>query len=126
MRGRVVHQHVAFPRHIAGIMLGFCICEQFVNLERIFLYEPCFRCMYCPGHAGVKDKGDDQANRLAGEATVLRRLSERFEMLRSLRHNLRSQSQRPDDASYLEERHIKGISAQQSSLIGQAVEMFQR
>ena len=36
MCGRVLHLCVALPCHIAKV------CENFVNFERIFLYEPCY------------------------------------------------------------------------------------
>ena len=35
MCGRVAYLHVAFPCHVAKV------CEEFVNFEKIFLYEPC-------------------------------------------------------------------------------------
>ena len=49
--------------------------------------------VYCPGHAGVK--GNDRADRLAGKATPTSGLLlGRSEVLRSLRHCQRAQSQR--------------------------------
>ena len=48
--------------------------------------------VYCPGHAGVK--GNDRVYRLADKATLTSGLLlGRFEVLRSLRHYLRVQSQ---------------------------------
>ena len=48
--------------------------------------------VYCPGHAGVK--GNDRADRLAGKATLTSSLLlGKSEVLRSLRHYLREQSQ---------------------------------
>ena len=48
--------------------------------------------VYCSGHAGVK--GNDRADRLAGKATITDGLRlGRSEVLRSLRHYLRAQSQ---------------------------------
>ena len=49
--------------------------------------------VYCPGHAGVKE--NDRADRVAGKATLTSGLLlERSEVLRSLKHYLRAQSQR--------------------------------
>ena len=48
--------------------------------------------VYCPGHAGVK--GNDRTDRLAGKATTTGGLRlRRSDVLRSLRHYLRAQSQ---------------------------------
>ena len=48
--------------------------------------------LYCPGHAGVK--GNDRADRLADKAAVTSGFFlGRSEVLRSLRHYLRTQSQ---------------------------------
>ena len=48
--------------------------------------------VYCPGHAGVKE--NDGSDRLAGKATLTSGLLlGRSEVLRSLRHYLRAQSQ---------------------------------
>ena len=48
--------------------------------------------VYCPGHAGVK--GNDRADKLAGKAILTRGLFlGSSEVLRSLRHYLRAQSQ---------------------------------
>ena len=67
----------------------------------------------CPGHAGVK--GNDRADRLAGKATVTNGLLlERSEVLRSLGHYLRAQSQR----LWLEERGVERGSARRSSWKG--------
>ena len=57
--------------------------------------------MYCPGHAGVK--GNDRADRLAVKAALTSGLLlERSEVLRSLRHYLRAQSQGHHDIDRLE------------------------
>ena len=76
-----------------------------------------FLWVYCPGHAGVK--GNDRADRLAGKATLTSgSLLERFEVLRSLRHYLRAQSQGHHTIDRLEERGVERGSARRSSLIG--------
>ena len=73
--------------------------------------------VYCPGHAGVK--GNDRADRLAGKATLTSgSLLERFEVLRSLRHYLRAQSQGHHTIDRLEERGVERGSTRRSSLIG--------
>jgi ribonuclease HI len=73
--------------------------------------------VYCPGHAGVK--GNDRADRLAGKATITGGLRlGRSEVVRSLRHYLRAQSQGHHTIDHLEERGIERGSAQRSSLGG--------
>ena len=62
--------------------------------------------VYCPGHAGVK--GDDRADRLAGEATLASGLVfGRSKVLRSLRHHLRAQSQGHYTIGRPEERGVE-------------------
>ena len=63
--------------------------------------------VYCPGHAGVK--GNDLTSGL---------LLERSEVLRSLRHYLRAQSQGHRTIDRLEERGVERGSARRSSLKG--------
>ena len=73
--------------------------------------------VYCPGHAGVK--GNDRADRLAGKTTLTSGLLlGRSEMLRSLRHYLRAQSQGDHTIDRLEERGVERGSARRSSLKG--------
>ena len=73
--------------------------------------------VYFPGHAGVK--GNDRADRLVGKATLTSALFlGRFEVLRSLRHYLRAQSQGHRTIDRLEERGVERGSARRSSLIG--------
>ena len=73
--------------------------------------------VYCPGHAGVK--GNDRADRLAGKATLTSGLLlGRSEVLRSLRHYLRVQSQGHHTIDRLEERGVERGSARRSSLKG--------
>ena len=72
-------------------------------------------CIYCPGHAGVK--GNDRADRLVGKATLTSGLLlGRSEVLRSLRHYLRAQSQGHHTIDRLEERSVERGSARRSSL----------
>ena len=74
-------------------------------------------CVYCPGHAGVK--GNDRADRLAGKATLTSGLLPgRSEVLRSLSHYLRAQSQGRHTNDRLEERGVERGSARRSSLKG--------
>ena len=62
--------------------------------------------VYCLGHAGVKI--NDLADRLAGKATLTNGLLlGRSEVLRSLRHYLRAQSQGHDTIHRLEERGVE-------------------
>ena len=61
--------------------------------------------VYCPGHAGVK--GNDRADRLAGKATLTSSLLlGKSEVLRSLRHYLRTQCQGHHTIDRLEERGV--------------------
>ena len=59
--------------------------------------------VYCPGQAGVK--GNDRADRLEGKATITTGLRlGGSEVLRSLSHYLRAQSQGRHTIDHLEER----------------------
>ena len=74
-----------------------------------------FLWVYCPGHAGVK--GNDRADRLAGKATLTSGLLlGRSEVLRSLRHYLRLQSQGHHTIDHLEERGVEIGNARRPSL----------
>ena len=76
-----------------------------------------FEKVYCPGHGGVK--GSDLADRLAGKATLTSGLLlGRSEVLRSLRHYLRAQSQGHHTTDRLEERGVERGSVRRSSLRG--------
>ena len=71
----------------------------------------------CSGHAGVK--GNDRADRLAGQAILTSGLLlGRSEVLRSLIHYLRAQSQGHHTIDRLEERGVERGSARRSSLKG--------
>ena len=71
--------------------------------------------VYCPGQAGVK--GNDGEDRLAGKATLTSvLLLGRSEVLRSLRYNLRAQSQGHHTVDRLEERGVDIGIARRSSL----------
>ena len=73
--------------------------------------------VYCPGHAGVKE--NDRADRLAGKATLTGGLLlGRSEVVRSLRHYQRAQSERHHTIDRLEERGVERGSARRSSLKG--------
>ena len=66
--------------------------------------------LYCPGRAGVK--GNDRVDRLSGKATITSGLRlGSSEVLRSLRHYLRAQSQGHHAIDSLEERGVKRGSA---------------
>ena len=79
--------------------------------------------MYCPVHAGVK--GNDQADRLAGKVTITSSLHlGRSEVLRSLRHYLRAQSQGHHTIGRLDERGVERGTAQRSSLKGRERAIF--
>ena len=68
----------------------------------------------CGGH-----EADDRADRRAGKATITSGLLlERSEVLRSLRHYLRTQSQGRHNIDRLEERGVERESARRSSLKG--------
>ena len=70
--------------------------------------------VYCPGHTGVK--GNDRADRLTGKATLTSGLLlRRSEVLRSLRHYLRAQSQEHHTIDRLKERGVERGRARQSS-----------
>ena len=63
--------------------------------------------------------GNDQADRLAGKATLISSLLlERSEVLRSLRHYLRAQSQGHHTTDRLEERGVERGSVRRSFLKG--------
>ena len=68
--------------------------------------------VYCPRHTGVK--GSDREDTLAGKATF----ANGSEVLRSLRHDMRTQSQGHHTIDHLEERGVDRGSAEQSSLKG--------
>ena len=73
--------------------------------------------VYCPVHVGVKRNA--RADRLAGKAALKSGLFlGRSEMLRSLRHYLRAQSQGHHAIDRLEERGMERGSARRSSLKG--------
>ena len=63
-------------------------------------------------------KGNDRADRLAGKATFTSGLLLGSEVLRSLRHYLRAQSQGRHTIDRLEERGVERGSARRSSLKG--------
>ena len=66
--------------------------------------------VYCPEHVGVKR--NDRADRLAGKATLTSGLLlARFEVLRSLRHYLRAQSQGDHTIDRPEEKGTERESA---------------
>ena len=72
--------------------------------------------VYCPGHAGVK--GNDRADRLAKATLTSGLLLGRSEVLRSLRHYLRAQSQGHHTIDPLEERGVERGSARRSPFKG--------
>ena len=74
------------------------------------LSAPWNRCLnFFPGHAGVKE--NDQADKLAGSATVTSGLHLRSEVLRSLRHYLWAQRQGHHTIDRLKERGVERESA---------------
>ena len=76
-----------------------------------------FLWVYCPGRAGVR--GNDQADTLAGKTALTSGLLlRRSEVLRSLRHNLRAQSQGHHTIDRLEERGVERGNTRRSSLKG--------
>ena len=73
--------------------------------------------VYCPGHGGVTENG--RADRLAGKAAVTSGLLlVRSEVLRTLRHYTRPQSQGHHTIDHLEERGVERGSARRSSFKG--------
>ena len=73
--------------------------------------------VYCPGHAGVK--GNDRADSLLGKAAITSGLLlGRSEVLRSLKHNLRAQSQGHHTIDRMEDISVERGSARRSSLKG--------
>ena len=91
-------------------------------LQLCCFYSSCSSCallwLYCPGHAGAK--GNDRTDRLAGKATLTSGLLlGRSEVLRSLRHYLRAQSQGHHTTVRLEEKGVERGSARRSSLEGE-------
>ena len=73
--------------------------------------------VYCSGHA--REKENYRGDRLAGKATLINGLLlGRSEVLRSLRHYLRSQSLGHHTIDRLEERGVERKSGRRSSLKG--------
>ena len=73
--------------------------------------------LYFPGHAGVK--GNDGVDRLADKVTITNGLCLRIsEVLRSLSHYMRSQSQGHHTIDHLEERGVERVGARRFSLKG--------
>ena len=73
------------------------------NVSVVDIHLRKFLWVYCPGHAGVK--GNNRADKLAGKATLTSGLLHGWsEVLRSLRHYLRAQSQGHHTIDHLEER----------------------
>jgi len=82
------------------------------NVSMVDIYLRKLLWVYCHGHAGVHD-------RLAGKATLTNGLLlGTYEMLRSLGHYVRAQSQGHHTTDRLEERGVERESARQSSLKG--------
>ena len=95
------------------IYLSIYIFRALINLATRINWH----CMHTFENSGVK--GNDKANRLAGKPTITSGLRlGRSEMLRSLRHYLRAQSQGHHSIDRLEERDVKRGSARRSSLKG--------
>ena len=80
-----------------------------------FIFKNLCGCINCSWHAGLK--GNERAVRLAGKVTISKGLHLGWsEMLKSLRHYLRAQSQGHHIIDRVEERGVKRASARQSSL----------
>ena len=86
----------------------FCIHHRVYNYARLSK-----RACWCSRHARIK--GDDRADRLAGDATTPSGLHD-DPVLRSLRNYLWAQSQGHYTIDRLEERGVERGSAQQSSV----------
>ena len=87
------------------------------NVSLVDVHLPKLMWMYCPGHGGVK--GNDRADRLVGKETLtIGFLLARPEVLRSLRHYQRAQSQGHHTIDRLEKRGVERGSARRSSLKG--------
>ena len=87
------------------------------NVSMVDIHLPKLLRVYHPGHAGVM--GNDRADRQAGKAPITNGLLlGRSEVLRSLRHYLRAQSQGHHTSDRLEERGVERGSASRFSLKG--------
>ena len=87
------------------------------NVSMVEIHLRKLQCVYYPGHAGVK--GNDRTDRLAGKATLTSGLLLGIsEVLRSLSHYLRAQSQGHHTIDRLEERGVERGSARRPSLKG--------
>ena len=76
--------------------------------------------VYCPGHGGVTENG--RADRLAGKAAVTSGLLlVRSEVLRTLRHYTRPQSQGHHTIDHLEERgvEISSLKGRERAIVNQ-------
>ena len=80
------------------------------NVSVVDIHVQTLLWVYCPGHAGVK--GNSRTERLGGKATLTSGLLlGRSEVLKSLRHHLRAQSQGHHAIDRLEERGVERGSA---------------
>ena len=87
------------------------------NVSMVYTHLRKFLCVYCPGHPA--EKGGDRADRLTGKATTTSDLRlRRSEVLRSLRHCIRAQSQGHHTNGRLDERGAERRSARRSSSKG--------
>ena len=84
----------------------FGICEFLVPPLMVDTHLRKLLWVYCPGHAGVKE--NDGSDRLAGKATLTSGLLHgKSEVLRSLRHYLRAQSQGHHTIYRLQEKGVE-------------------
>ena len=87
------------------------------NVSMVDIHRRELLCLYCLRHAGVK--GNERADRLAGKGTITSGLRlRRSDVLSSLRHCLRAQSQGHHTIDHLEERGMERGSARRPSLKG--------
>ena len=87
------------------------------NVSTVHIHLRKLLWVYYPGYAGVK--GNDRTDRQTGNANLTNYLLlGSSEVLRSLRHYLRAQSQGHDTINHLEERDVERGSARRSSWKG--------
>ena len=114
----------AFSKQHSCLVLSLSKClnslpksTAFRNVSMVDIHFRKLLWVYCPGHAGEKE--NDRADRLAGIVSLTGGLLlGRSEVLRSLRHYLRAQSQKHHTIDRLEERGVERGSARRSSLKG--------
>ena len=110
--------HLECCSHVVIIgLLNRAIGNPDWNVTTVGIHLQKYLWMYCPGHAGKGENG--WADRLVGKVTITNILCfGKSEVLRILKHYLRTRSQGQHTIDRLEERGVDAGSARRSSLKG--------